>query len=118
VKNLLMCLSTLDMLRRLLFELGLLFENSMLNVLVCLVLFSTKYYRSCLHFIKIFYGSLLDIVIIFVFSNLLYNIFVYSQSCLSYIYKVLCRYAGVLCHVNCMALWLSIVWLPCVLNLD
>jgi hypothetical protein len=32
VKNLLMRLSTLDMLRRLLFELGLLFENSMLNV--------------------------------------------------------------------------------------
>jgi hypothetical protein len=37
VKNLLMRLITLDMLRRLLFELGLLFENSMLNVLVCLV---------------------------------------------------------------------------------
>jgi hypothetical protein len=37
VKNLLMCLRTLDMLRRILFELGLLFENSMLNVLVCLV---------------------------------------------------------------------------------
>ena len=37
MKNLLMRLSTLDMLRRLLFELGILFENSMLNVLVCLV---------------------------------------------------------------------------------
>lgn len=64
-----MCQSTLDMFRRLLSELGLLFENSMLNVLACLVLFNTKDCRSCLHFIKIFYGSLLDIVIIFVFSN-------------------------------------------------
>ena len=37
MKNLLMRLSTLDMLRRILFELRLLFENSMFNVLVCLV---------------------------------------------------------------------------------
>ena len=37
MKNLLMRLSTLDMLRRLLFDIGILFENSMLNVLVCLV---------------------------------------------------------------------------------
>lgn len=32
-----MCQSTLDMFRRLLFEVGLLFENNMLNVLDCLV---------------------------------------------------------------------------------
>lgn len=42
MRNFFVCLNTLGMLRRLLFEFGFLFENSILNVLDFLVFFNTK----------------------------------------------------------------------------